>query len=202
MIDKLLREPKEAALRPLLRGPLRTIHPIGLTLAAAGVGLAAAVAAWQGAYMLGLVFWGGNRLLDGLDGTLARVTGRQSDFGAYLDIVCDHLIATALALGLALAAGTAAAYLALALLLGSFYINAATWMYLAALFEKRSAGAWTRGELTTVAMPSGLIEGAETVLFYALFLLFPSALVPLFLLMAVLVLLTALQRVLWAARAL
>jgi hypothetical protein len=40
------------------------------------------------------------------------------------------------------------------------------------------------------------------VLLYTLFLLFPTALVPLFWLMAVLVLVTAAQRVAWAARAL
>jgi hypothetical protein len=48
-------------------------------------------------------------------------------------------------------------------------------------------------------MPSGLIEGAETIIFYTLFLLLPGALVPLFWLMAALVLLTAGQRMVWAA---
>lgn len=202
MIDKVLREPKEALLTPLVRGPLRHVHPTAVSVVAAGVGLAAGAAAWQEAYMLALALWGANRVLDGLDGTLARVTGRQSDLGAYLDIVLDHLVAAVIALGLAVAAGTPAAFLALALLLGAFYINGASWMYLAAILEKRSAGAARRGELTTVTMPSGLIEGAETVLFYTLFLLFPGALVPLFCLMAALVAVTTCQRLIWATRTL
>jgi hypothetical protein len=73
-------------------------------------------------------------------------------------------------------------------------------MYLAALFEKRSTGAAAGGELTAVTMPAGLIEGAETVVFFTLFLLFPGAIVPLFSLMAALVLFTAGQRVAWAIR--
>lgn len=200
MIDKSLRTPKEFVLTPLARGPLRRLHPTTVTLAAAVAGIAAAGAAWQGAVGAALALWGLNRLLDGLDGTLARITGRQSDLGAYLDIMLDHLVYAAIPLGLALAAGTPAAYLALALLLASFYINGASWMYLAALLEKRSAGAHARGELTTVTMPGGLVEGAETVVIYTLFLLFPQALVPLFGLMAALVLLTAGQRVVWAVR--
>ncbi len=49
-------------------------------------------------------------------------------------------------------------------------------------------------------MPGGLIEGAETILFYSLFFLFPQAFVPLAGLLAVLVLATAGQRLTWATR--
>lgn len=200
MVDKVLREPKELLLSPLVRGPVRRVHPLVVTALALAAGLGAALAAWQGAYPLALALWAVNRVLDGLDGTLARIAGRQSDLGAYLDIVADHVVAAALALGLALGSGAPGAMLAAAALLGSFYINAATWMYLAAIFEKRRAGAAARGELTSVTMPAGLIEGAETIVFYTLFLLLPGAIVPLFWLMAALVLVTAGQRVAWAAR--
>ncbi len=202
MIDKLLRLPKELLLAPLVRGPLRAIHPTSVTVMAAVVGVAAAGAAWRSAFVLAIGLWAVNRVLDGLDGTLARITGRQSDLGAYLDIVLDHVVYVAVPLGLALALDTSVGYLALALMLSSFYINAASWMYLAALLEKRNAGAAARGELTTVTMPSGLVEGAETIVIFTLFLLFPGAIVPLFWLMAALVLLTAGQRVVWASHAL
>ncbi len=200
MIDKVLRVPKEQVLAPLAARTLRTVHPTTITVVAWSVGLIAAVAAWQAAYGWALVCWLLNRVLDGLDGTMARQQGRQSDLGGYLDIVLDTVVYAALPLGLALAANTPLGYLSLALLLGSFYINGASWMYLAALLEKRQSGAAAQGELTTVTMPSGLIEGTETVIFYTLFLLFPTALVPLFALMALLVLITAAQRLVWAAR--
>jgi phosphatidylglycerophosphate synthase len=202
MVDKVLREPKEVLLRPLARGPVRRIHPIAVTLLAAAVGLGAALAAWQGAYATALVFWLLNRVLDGLDGTLARIAGRQSDLGAYLDIVFDHLVAAAIVVALALAAATPEALLAALVLLASFYVNGASWMYLAALLEKRTAGARSSGELTSVTMPAGLIEGAETIVFFTLFLLLPNALVALFWLMAALVFVTAAQRIVWAARSL
>lgn len=200
MVDELLRGPKEMLLTPLARGPIQRLDPIAVTVLGGAVGVAAAMAAWQGAYAPALALWLANRVLDGLDGTLARTTGRQSDLGAYLDIVLDHVVAAALALGLAVAAGTAEALLAVAVLLASFYVNGATWMYLAALLEKRRAGAAARRELTSVTMPSGLIEGTETVVFYSLFLILPGALVPLFGLMAALVFVTAGQRIVWVAR--
>ena len=90
--------------------------------------------------------------------------------------------------------------MALALLLSSFYVNAASWMYLSAVLEKRSVGAAARGETTSVTMPSGLIEGTETILFYALFLLFPGSLPLLFGAMSLLVWLTVGQRLIWALR--
>ncbi len=51
-------------------------------------------------------------------------------------------------------------------------------------------------------MPSGLIEGAETVVFYCLFLLWPGQVVGLFCVFAALVLVTVGQRLVWAARTL
>lgn len=200
MIDKLLRSPKEEILAPLARSPLRTIHPNAITLVAFGVGLAASLAAWQQATLLALGLWLLNRVLDGLDGTLARLQHKESDLGGYLDIVLDIIVYAAIPLGLALGVHTTAGYLALALLLSSFYINAASWMYLAALLEKRKSGARTQGELTAITMPGGLIEGTETIIFYTLFLLVPWAMVPLFVTMALLVLVTVGQRLVWAVR--
>lgn len=200
MVDKILRVPKEYVLLPLARGPVGALNPTVVTVLACGVGLLAGAAAWQGAYLLALALWLVNRVLDGLDGTIARYRQRQSDLGGYLDTVLDHIVYAVVPLGLALSINTSAAYLSLALLFGSFYINGASWMYLAALLEKRHAGAAAGGELTTVTMPGGLIEGAETIAFYCLFLIFPGVLVPLFVLMAALVLVTTTQRLVWAAR--
>lgn len=200
MVDKVLRVPKEELLRPIARSAFAAIHPTTLTLIAFAVGIGAGIALWQGAYMLGLGLWLLNRLLDGLDGTVARVYNKQSDLGAYIDILCDHVIYAVLPVALALSVNLPMAYLAAALLVSSFYINGASWMFLAALLEKRDHGAAARRDLTSITMPGGLIEGTETVLFYCLFILFPAALVPLFLVMAFLVLITAAQRLVWTIR--
>jgi phosphatidylglycerophosphate synthase len=63
-------------------------------------------------------------------------------------------------------------------------------------------GTAPRGAQTTIAMPVGLVEGTETVVFVLACLALPHLLAPLFLGFAVLVVLTALERVVWAWRAL
>ncbi|NJP07697.1 MAG: CDP-alcohol phosphatidyltransferase family protein [Chloroflexaceae bacterium] len=200
MLDKILRSPKEQMLSPVAYRLLRPIHPTSITITAWAIGMFAAIAAWQQAYLLALLLWVLNRLLDGLDGTVARIHQKQTDLGGYLDVLLDTSIYCALPLGLALAANTPAVYLNLALLLGSFYLNTASWMYLAALLEKRQHGANAQQELTTVTMPGGLIEGLETMIFFALFLLFPASIGPLFAIMALLVVVTVIWRLSWAIR--
>lgn len=176
------------------------ISPTAITVAACLVGVASGAAAAGQQYGLSLGLWGANRLLDGLDGTMARINNQQSDLGGYLDIVLDMVVYAAIPLGLALGSNPPGVNLALAVLFASFYINSATWMFLSSLLEKRSLGARARGELTTVTIPRGLIEGLETFLFYSLFLLFPQWLESLFYLMAGLVALTSVQRVAWGIR--
>jgi phosphatidylglycerophosphate synthase len=141
-----------------------------------------------------------NRVLDGLDGTLARVQGRQTDLGGYVDLLLDFVVYAAIPIGLAVGLGDDRTLVAALVLLASFYVNAASWMYLSAVLERRDAGTRARGELTTVAMPPGLIGGTETMVCYAAFFLLPRYLVPLFWLMSSLVLLTAVQRLAWAVR--
>lgn len=199
MLDDKLRKYKDRLLRPLVAS-LGRMSPNVITLLALAVGLAAAGAAAQRLYGLGLALWLVNRILDGLDGAVARETGQQSDFGGYLDIVADFVVYAAVPIGFFLGQATVELGIGLATLLGSFYVNGASWMYLAAILEKRSAGAGARRELTTVTMPAGLIGGTETILFYTAFFIWPSAARWLFLLMAALVLVGVLQRLWWARR--
>lgn len=170
------------------------------------VGLATAVALWQQAYALGFLLWFFNRVFDGLDGAVARLCGLQSDFGGYLDIVVDFVVYAAIPVGLVAGVVDASAstgtaqplVLGLIFLLCTYYVNAASWMYLAAILEKRHAA--YDGRLTTITMPAGIIGGTETIVFYTAFILFPSYLVWLFSLMGLLITVTILQRLVWAAR--
>ncbi len=200
MFDVLLRALKDRLLAPLARRLGPRVAPNAVTVIACLVGLACGAAAWRRAYGAALSLWALNRLLDGLDGTLARVHGRQTDFGGYLDILLDFVVYTAVPTGLGLGRPTYATLAACVVLVGSFFVNAASWMYLSAVLEARAAGAATRGERTTVAMPAGLIAGTETVILYTLFLALPARTPELFGLMAGLVYLTVAQRVWWAWR--
>jgi CDP-diacylglycerol--glycerol-3-phosphate 3-phosphatidyltransferase len=87
-------------LRPMVR-PLAAIgvHPNHATLA--GV-LLFGIGAWfiyQGVWRLALWIVIAGSLLDGLDGLLARETGKKSVFGAILDSSCDRLTEILLILG-------------------------------------------------------------------------------------------------------
>ena len=200
MFDHYLRVLKDRWLEPFARALGRRVSPNTVSVLACLVGLLAAWAASEGRRELALGCWLVNRTLDGFDGTLARVTGRQTDFGGYLDIVLDFVVYTVVPIGAAVGSGAAGWELALAWLLGAFFVNSASWMYLAAVLEKRAAGAASTGERTTVTMPPGLIAGTETILFFSLFLLLPTRVPLLMWVMAALVMLGVLGRMVWARR--
>ncbi len=202
MFDDLLRELKDRLLAPPARALGSACPPAAVSLVALAVGILAVWLAAERSYRWALAAWLLNRVLDGLDGTLARVQGRGSDLGGYLDILCDFAVYALLPIGLVIGAPAADSWRALAFLLASFYLNAASWMYLAAVLERRGQRAAAAGKLTAVAMPAGLVAGTETIVFYALFLLFPAQLGPLFFTMAVLVFAGAAQRAVWAGRVL
>jgi phosphatidylglycerophosphate synthase len=200
MFDDLLRRLKDRLSEPFARALGPACPPRAVSLLALAVGLAAAWLAAERRYEWAVVGWLANRVLDGLDGAIARVHGRTSDLGAYVDIMCDFIVYAVLPIGLVVGAPTSDGWRALALLLASFYLNAVSWLYLSALLERRGLGATTTRQATTIAMPAGLVAGAETIVFYTLFLLFPSRVVPLFLTMAALVLIGVAQRAVWAGR--
>lgn len=64
--------------------------PDALTVAGFGIVLVAAVAAGAGQWILTALILIFGTLFDGLDGTLARATGKTSSFGAFLDSTMDR----------------------------------------------------------------------------------------------------------------
>lgn len=156
--------------------------------------MACATLAGLGLHRLALCLWIANRLLDGLDGTMARVQQRDGDWGGYQDIVLDHLVYAAVPLGIAFACPSRSSLMACSILQASYFVNTISWCYLAALLEKRQSGGAARGEMTSITMPAALIEGTETAIFFALFLLWPSFAAEMFSLKALLVLIGVYQR--------
>jgi phosphatidylglycerophosphate synthase len=200
MFDRYLRHMVDFWLAPVARALGPRLSPTVITVIAFAAGIGSAAAAFDGPAGVALALWIVNRILDGLDGTQARVHHRESPFGAYLDIVLDFLVYAAIPVALSARAATQEMAFAGLMLVASFYVNAASWMYLAAILEQRREGAATRGERTAVTMPPGLIGGAETVAFYAAFFLWPAQQRWLFYAMAALVVMTAVIRLIWAAR--
>lgn len=176
---------------------LMWLRPGWITLASALAGVMAAWAAWQGRFGVGAVLWILCRILDGLDGLVARKAGATSDLGGLLDLVGDYIAYAAIPIAMALRPDAPAFLMPAALLLlGTFYVNSAAWMIPAALLERRNIA---RGP-TSITIPEGLISGGETVVFYTLFFLLPEVQVELFLTMAVLTALTIVQRMIWSIR--
>ena len=200
MFDHLLRLLKDRCLSPLARRLGPAISPTAISVLAFAFGVGCAGAAFVGRDGIALAAWCVNRILDGLDGTHARVHGRQSDFGGYLDIMLDFIVYASIPVALVLRELTPSMAASGIFLEATFFVNTASWMYLSAVLEGRQSGATSRGELTTVTMPPGIIAGTETVVLYALMLALPAWRATLFWLMGGLVCVNVVQRLWWARR--
>lgn len=198
MLDERLRPAKDRVLAPLTTGLLAEVPPLTLSLAALATAVGAAVAAWREFAVVAVALWLLSRLADGLDGAVARHQGTASDGGGLVDIVADTVGYAVIPLGIAAAIDTRAAWITVAVLLATFYVNAVSWTYLAALLEKRAVGAEATGASTSTNMPRGLIEGTETIVFFAVALAWPDVAVQVLAVMAVAVVVTTVERLRWA----
>ncbi len=191
----------DAWLRRRIDGP---IERVGHALARAGVpadaltwtgfalGIAAAVAVAGAAFTVALVLLGVNRLLDGLDGAVARVQG-PSDRGGFLDITLDFLVYAAIPLGFAVV-DPAANALAAAVLLFTFVGTGSSFLAYAVFAAKRGVTTARRGRKSLYYL-GGLAEGTETALVLGAMCLFPAAFVPLAYAFAALCAVTAAARI-------
>ena len=160
----------------LLAAPARWLAARGvgadaLTLGGFAIGMAAAALVSQRLYGAALVCIGLNRLLDGLDGALARRNG-ATDRGAFLDIALDFVLYAAVPFGFALADPAANALAAAALLL-SFIGTSSSFLAFSTLAAKRG--------LAAPAFPNkgiyylgGLTEASETIAAFAAMCLWPA----------------------------
>ena len=193
----------DAKLRPLIDPPLnavgRAIARLGvtadaLTIAGAAFGAAAGIAIADRHFGLALGLIALSRLLDGLDGAVARAT-RMTDFGGYLDIVADFVFYCAVPLGFAFAAPENAR--PAAALLAAFALTGVSFLSFAAIAAKRGETTVAHGA-KSFFYSTGLAEGAETIAVFVAMCLFPAAFVSLAWLFAALCLVTVIQRSLLA----
>jgi hypothetical protein len=136
--------------RMLLAPALRAgIAPNAVSLAGFACGAGAAAAYWHwrdprwasAAFALSLAWL----VLDGLDGMIARASGKTSDFGRMLDGLCDHAVFVLLYVSLAASFGTLAAW-ALAVSAGAAHaIQASLFEGERARYHRRVLGDGGRG---------------------------------------------------------
>lgn len=196
MLDGIMRR----QLDPMLNAWGRRLAARGfsanhITLAGLALGLTAAgmiaLALPLGLALIPLLL---GRVADGLDGAVARA-GQKTDFGGYLDIVCDFIFYGAIPLAFAIRDPANA--VAAAFLLTSFYVNGASFLAFAIFAEKHGLKTTTRGE-KSLFFTAGLLEGTETIVFFVAICLWPAAFMILSLCFGVLCLITALARIILA----
>jgi phosphatidylglycerophosphate synthase len=196
----------DARLRPLIDPPLTLVGRTlagwgvtanGLTLTAFVLGLLSVPALALGWWSAALALIAVNRLLDGLDGAVARAR-EPTDFGGYLDIVCDFIFYAAVPVGFALA-DPATNALPAAVLILSFMGTGSTFLAHAILAERHGLTTRAQGHKSLFYM-SGLMEGTETVAFLVAFCLAPAWFPALAWTMAGLCAVSAVGRVLLTAR--
>lgn len=163
-----------------------------VTFVGLGLSLAAALAIALGQPGLALLPLLAGRVADGLDGAVARAS-QKTDFGGYLDICADFLFYGAVPFAFAWADPGANA-LAASFLLLSFYVNGTSFLGYAVLAEKRGLQTASRGE-KSLYFTSGLLEGTETIAFFAAICLWPGSFAVLAWVFGVLCLVTAGARV-------
>jgi phosphatidylglycerophosphate synthase len=176
MLDKAV----QTAIRPLLVRAARGLCRLGvsadaLTWTGFVLGLGAAAAIATGGFLTGLVLLLMSRLMDGLDGAVARAT-QPTDHGGFLDITLDFVFYASIPLAFAFA-DPAANALAAAVLLASFIGTGSSFLAFAIVAEKR--------RLHSLAFPDksfyflgGLTEATETLIAFVAMCLWPQWFAP------------------------
>jgi phosphatidylglycerophosphate synthase len=146
------------------------ITPNQITVFGFLVGISAIPALYLREYYVALGLIVINRILDGLDGALARET-RPTDAGGFLDITLDFIFYSGIIFGFALADPQTNA-LAAAALIFAFIGTASSFLAFAVMATKNS--------IESVVYPNkslyylgGLTEGTETIILFVLICLFP-----------------------------
>lgn len=194
-LRSVVRSVPEVAGKFLARAhiPANLVTIVGFSFAVAG--FAALVLHF---YMAALVFIVVNRLLDGIDGAVARhMPDGATDFGGFLDIVTDMIFYAGFVFFFAV--GRPEEMLPAAFLLFSFMGTSTTFLTYAIIAEKRGMKTEARGKKSFFYL-GGLIEGTETFIAFVLICLFPDQFTLIAVIFGLLCWLTTIGRVRMALR--
>tara|TARA_A100001015_G_C15036578_1_gene736670 strand:+ start:3122 stop:3730 length:609 start_codon:yes stop_codon:yes gene_type:complete len=172
MFDKHLIILTEKVLLPIAKGlVLKNISANKITIYGFLIGLIGALCISQSMYLIGLIFILLNRICDGLDGLVARLTS-PSDFGAFLDITLDFMFYALVPFSFVWS-DTDQNSLPGTLLIVSFFGTGCSFLAFSIFAERR--------QLYAEGFPKkgfrffdGLMEGGETIFFFCLMCLIPE----------------------------
>ncbi len=177
MFDIVLRRQLDAPLAVVAARLDRPwITPDRLTVAGLALGLTSAGLAAGQLWGWSLATWLLSRVLDGLDGPLARRrNGDGSPSGGFLDITADFLVYGTTVVGVAVGATTSpsstSSWLPFAAVLLAYYVNGTAFLAFSSIAE-RTGHRIDDGR--SLSFLGGVAEGAETILVHSLWLLFPG----------------------------
>lgn len=173
MIDARLLPVQSAALAPFAEWlHRRGVDADTLTLAGFGLGVLGAAAIVFGLWPAAIVLILANRIVDGLDGAVARLNG-PTERGAFLDIALDFVFYALVPLAFALQNPLDNA-LPAAILLAAFIGTGSSFLAFSAIAAKTGIKAPdypTKG----IYYLGGLTEGFETIAMFLAMCLWPSA---------------------------
>ena len=170
MIDESFRSILPRFVGPILKAYQNLgLSPNAITLFGFVLSCLAAVMIAMHLYIPAVAMWWLGRLFDGTDGIYARNTNQTSDFGAFLDILCDMASYSVMIIGFNLA----------------FPHLQSSWMIIMLLYVLCITGALSLGHIEErkkipsknnrgLRLASGIAEGGETGMAYTLFLIFPQ----------------------------
>jgi phosphatidylglycerophosphate synthase len=195
MFDVALRKWIDPALNSAASRIARTgISANALTIIGAGAAVIIGSTIANGAFVTAIILITINRLLDGLDGAVARVNG-QTAFGGYLDSLADYIFYLAVPIGFAFY--NADNQLPALLLTASFTLTAVSFLAFAAIASQNPDIRNDHGPKAFL-YTTGLMEGGETIAFFILMAIWPAYFAGIASLFTALCLITIVQR-LWMA---
>lgn len=165
------------------------LRPLAVTVGGLCLAVGAAVAAGFALWILALVLWLLSRVLDGLDGPVARAGGRASGFGGWADFTADMVAYGTFVVGCAI--GQPDALVPLLVLLLTYYVNGGSLLAYSAAADRAGV---TPPDGRTFHFTRGLAEGTETIVAHSLMVLVPGWMSQIAWVFAAMVVATILQR--------
>lgn len=173
MFDKHLIVLTEKALTPIAKVLVsKKISANTITIFGFFVGLISVLCISQNMFLSGLLFLLVNRVFDGLDGIVARLTS-SSDNGAFLDITLDFVFYGLFPLGFVISNPDQNSLPGIVLVV-SFFATGSSFLAFSILAERRQLKVKHHTKNKGIYYIESFIEGGETAFFFCVMCLFPS----------------------------
>lgn len=186
MIDSKYRSYLQTVFDALGKGLIKFgFTPNAITIIAFILGVLAGTALSFAKPILALMLMGASGVMDVLDGTVARITGKSTKLGAFLDLIFDRMVEAAIIIGFYFFHPEFA--LVYLIFFAGAMFNFTTFMLAGSLFENKGN--------KSMHYDVGLIERTETFMTFALMMIFPNYIMVILGIFNVLMIFTGIMRI-------